>query len=239
MWRRGRPDKPPPGIDRENDAFAEDRARLLGEIVAEAEGTAGYTGRPAFAAAVLAAIEAVPREAFVPEASRSLAYVNRPLPIGHGQTISQPYIVACMTELLDLTPEARVLEIGTGCGYQAAVLAQIAAEVHSVEVVPELHEAAAARLETLGYRNVHPHLGDGWAGWPEAAPYDAIIVTAAPAEIPAALLAQLAPGGRMAVPVGPTDGRQLLKRISKDEDGRVSEAVDLPVAFVPLVKGAE
>ena len=218
------------------DEYARDRALLVEEIAREARQTESYTGRAAFSEAVMAAIAAVPREAFVPEESRRMAYVNRPLPIGHGQTISQPFIVALMTDLLDLTADSRVLEIGTGCGYQTAVLAEIAAEVRSVEVVPALHETARARLVALGYDNVRLRLGDGWQGWAEHAPYDAITVTAAAAELPPALVDQLAVGGRLVIPIGRPHDSQVLKRLVKGADGSLTESARLPVAFVPLVK---
>ena len=188
---------------------------------------------------VLAAMEAVPRSAFVPPNMVDYAHEDRPLPIGQGQTISQPYIVALMTQLARARPGMKALDVGTGSGYQAAVLAEIVDKVYGIEILCSLADAARDRLKGLGYKNITVRCGDGYQGWKEHAPFDLVIVAAAPDHVPKPLNEQLAPGGRMAVPVGPTDGRQLLKRISKDEDGRVSEAVDLPVAFVPLVKGAE
>ena len=179
----------------------------------------------------------VPRHEFVPQWEQPYSYENRPLSIGQGQTISQPYIVAAMTQMLRPRPEMRVLEIGTGCGYQAAVLAKVVAEVWSVERVPELAEAAAARLERLGYDNVHVKIGDGALGWPEHAPFDGILVTAAASEIPAALIDQLAPGGRMAIPVGVGRYEQALTLVTRSKDGEVSERRGLPVAFVPLITG--
>ena len=217
--------------------FERECERLIQEIERDARETAHFFGKARFEAAVLTAIAKVPREAFVPAAARPFAYINRPLAIGHGQTISQPYIVAAMTDMLALTPAARVLEIGTGCGYQAAVLAEIAAEVVTVETIPDLAAAATERLARLGYDNVTVHVGDGWKGWPGAAPYDAIIVTAAAAEMPAGLVAQLAPGGRMAIPLGRPHETQRLVLVETDADGRPTESVNLPVAFVPLVKG--
>jgi protein-L-isoaspartate(D-aspartate) O-methyltransferase len=209
--------------------------RLMDEIRVEAAGTEGWTGRAAFSAAVMAAMETVPREEFVPAADKALAYWNRPLPIGFGQTISQPYIVALMTDLLDLTRDSRVLEIGTGCGYQAAILAEVAGTVYSVEAVDALAETAAERLKRLGYANVRIRAGDGRDGWPEEAPFDGIIVTAAAERIPPALIDQLAPGGRMVIPVGPQWGPQVLVVGAKDAEGRFESANTLPVAFVPLV----
>ncbi len=184
---------------------------------------------------VLEAIARVPRERFVPPEWRDEAYADHPLPIGEGQTISQPYIVALMTQALDLKPGEKVLEIGTGSGYQTAILAEMGADLYTVELRPSLLEAARRRLEALGYRDIHYRLGDGHAGWPEFAPYDAILVTAAPDEIPPALIEQLAPGGRMVIPVGPTPGYQTLWLILNDRAGKVRR-VDLGgVAFVPLV----
>ncbi len=182
---------------------------------------------------VLAALSRVPRHHFVPPEYQAYAYGDHPLPIGYGQTISQPYIVALMTEALRLPAGGRVLEIGTGSGYQAAILAEMGMEVYSVEKIPELHTRAQQVLESLGYP-VHLRLGDGYAGWPEHAPYDGIIVTAAPIEVPPALIAQLKTGGYLVIPVGPRSGFQTLWQIRKTETGL--EYRDLGgVAFVPLV----
>ena len=183
----------------------------------------------------MAAIAAVPRHEFVQPGDEVVAYINRPQPIGHGQTISQPFIVALMTDLLDLNGTEKVLEIGTGCGYQAAVLSRVAARVHTVEVVEELGRAAGDRFKRLGVDNVYVRIGDGYAGWPEEAPFDAIIVTAAPARIPDALIRQLRPGGRMILPVGRAHDRQTLTRVVKTADGRVRTEPVLSVAFVPMV----
>ena len=172
------------------------RRRLLAQIANEAAETASWTGHPTFSDAVMQAMARVPRHKFVPLHERPYAYDNRPLAIGHGQTISQPYIVAAMTDLLDLRPSDKVLEIGTGCGYQAAVLAQLAARVISLEVVPELAVRARKRLSRLGYANVEVRTDDGFRGCPVEAPFDAIIVTAAPNDLPPALVEQLATGGR-------------------------------------------
>ena len=182
---------------------------------------------------VLAAMERVPRHEFVPDADRARAYDDHPLPLASGQTISQPYIVAYMTELLALEPHHRVLEIGTGSAYQTAVLAELAADVWSLEVVPALAASAKTTLERLGYRNVHLREGSGWDGWPEAAPFDRILVTAAPDEIPTALREQLAPGGVMVVPVGSAEQRII--RIERTADG-FDQTELLPVRFVPMVR---
>ena len=209
---------------------------LLDEIAAEAENTAEYTGRRRFSARTMAAMARVPREKFVRAVDEEAAYLNMPLSIGHGQTISQPYIVALMTDLLDLEGGERVLEIGTGSGYQAAILSGLAREIFSVEVVPELAFEAGAKLARLGYRNVTVKAGDGSKGWPEKAPFDAIIVTAAAGEgVPPDLVAQLRPGGRMVVPVGRGRFAQNLILVTKDKAGRIAEKSILPVAFVPLV----
>jgi protein-L-isoaspartate(D-aspartate) O-methyltransferase len=182
--------------------------------------------------AVLRAVRAVPRHEFVPASERAQAYDDQPLPIGDGQTISQPYIVAFMTEAARVRPGARVLEVGTGSGYQAAVLAEVGADVYSIEIVPALADAARAALARTGYGRVHTRTGDGHAGWPEAAPFDAIVVTAAAPEVPPALLAQLAPGGRLVMPVG--DVWQEIEIHQRTTDGITVTRV-LPVRFVPLV----
>ena len=188
---------------------------------------------------VLDAIRAVPRHEFVPATLREDAYGDSPLPIGHGQTISQPYIVALMTELARPSPSDRVLEVGTGSGYQAAVLSQLVARVFSIELVDPLAQSAASTLRRLGYGNVTVRSGDGYLGWPDEAPFDIIIVTAAPEEVPAALLAQLKPGGRLIVPVGRVWDVQDLQLIEKDATGRVSTRSVIPVRFVPMVKKRE
>lgn len=187
---------------------------------------------------VLAAMETVPRHEFVPENYIDQAYKDHPLPIGYGQTISQPYIVALMTELLQLQPDDKVLEIGTGSGYQAAVLAELVDQVWTIEIIPELAEQAAKRFERLGYDNIHTRTGDGYYGWPEEAPFDAIIVTAAPDHIPQPLLDQLTPDGRLVVPVGPPGGYQTLWQLVKEGDD--VKAYNLGgVRFVPLVGGGQ
>lgn len=184
--------------------------------------------------ATLAAMRTVPRHRFVPADLQSHAYADRALPIGLGQTISQPYIVAFMTAQLAPTPGMRVLEIGTGSGYQAAVLAEIGVEVYTIELVPELAERAAALLEELGYDNIHTRIGDGWKGWPEASPFDAIIVTAAAETMPPELLRQLRDGGKMIIPIGPQRGGQELMLVTK-RGPRIETVPLLDVRFVPFV----
>jgi len=183
---------------------------------------------------VLAAMKRVPRHEFVPAALRELAYEDRPLPIGFQQTISQPYIVACMTEAIVPQPDQRVLEIGTGCGYQTAVLAELVGQVYSVELLPQLAERSRRTLTRLGYRNVHVRQGDGYLGWPEKGPFDAIVVTCGAQDIPEALLEQLKPGGRMIIPVGDPAGDQILKLVVKQHDGTIVTHNQIPVRFVPL-----
>ncbi|MGE0093408.1 MAG: protein-L-isoaspartate(D-aspartate) O-methyltransferase [Alphaproteobacteria bacterium] len=210
---------------------------LIAEIEAEYGIVAERIGKDKPDPRVLAALREVPRAVFVPADRRADAYANRPLPIGFGQTISQPFIVAVMSDMLALTSDSRVLEIGTGCGYQTAFLARLAGRVYTVEIVSELSAAAAERLAALGVSNVEFRVGDGRQGWPEHAPYDAIIVTAAATgEIPPALLEQLKPGGRMVVPTGASMLAQELVLVTKDEGGRIAKRNLFPVAFVPLVK---
>jgi protein-L-isoaspartate(D-aspartate) O-methyltransferase len=207
-------------------ARADERAKMVREQI-EARGVRDPR--------VLAAMRAVPRHEFMPESERGQAYEDRPLPIGRSQTISQPYIVAAMTELLDLDPGEKVLEVGTGSGYQAAVLAELGAEVYSIEIIAPLGRQAARDLERLGYR-VNLRIGDGYRGWPEAAPFDAVIVTAAPDHVPEPLVEQLKVGGRMMIPVGRWSQRLVL--IRKDEDGLHEEAV-ADVRFVPMTGEAQ
>jgi protein-L-isoaspartate(D-aspartate) O-methyltransferase len=214
------------------------RQALLVQLDAEFAETARATGRAQMSARVRAALAKVRREAFVPDDLAGEAYANIPLPIGEGQTISQPFIVALMTEALDLAPTDIVLEIGTGSGYQAAVLAELAKEVWTVEVIPALAERAREALAREGYRNVQVRCADGGEGWPEHAPYDAIIVTAAAPEIPPALAAQLKPGGRIIIPVGQWFSDQQLVLAVKDRAGHIARRELLSVAFVPFTHGA-
>jgi protein-L-isoaspartate(D-aspartate) O-methyltransferase len=181
---------------------------------------------------VLAAMAKVPREEFVPADSRAATYEDGPLPIGYDQTISQPYIVAFMTEQLRLSPTDRVLEIGTGSGYQAAILAELAGEVYTIEIVAPLAQSAEAALQRLGYKNVHVKVGDGYKGWPENAPFDAIIVTCAPDKVPQLLTDQLKESGRMIIPVGDRFAQQLY--LLEKKNGQLKESVTLPVRFVPM-----
>lgn len=232
-------DRWPLGLPAAEQEWRDQRRRLIDEIQDEARIVAPETGRSSFSPGVMAAMARVPRHAFVPERHRDAAYVNGPLPIGYDQTISQPFIVALMTELLDLEPDSCVLEIGTGSGYQAAVAAEIAREVCSIEVVEPLARSAGAVLARLGYGNVRVRGGDGYQGWPEYAPFDAIIVTAGAESVPPALVAQLKPGGRMVIPIGPVYRGQALKLIRKRQDGTLDEQPVLAVAFVPFTRAGE
>ncbi len=215
--------------------LAEARARLLREIAEQARMTRSLTGRGRLSERVMAAMARVPRHEFVHPSDIAVAYQDRPQGIGHGQTISQPYMVAVMTDLLGLNGDHRVLEIGAGSGYQAAVLAEVAGRVYTVEVIAPLAEGARRRLARLGYDRVRVRCGDGYAGWPEEAPFDAIMVTAAPEDIPPALVEQLRCGGRMAIPIGPAHASQTLYLCVKTGDGGLSKKNILPVAFVPMV----
>jgi protein-L-isoaspartate(D-aspartate) O-methyltransferase len=205
------------------DEFKSARKRMVAKQIA---------GRGVIDPRLLAVMESVPRHRFVSPGDIEWAHADGPLPIGYGQSISQPYIVALMTELLELERSARVLEVGTGSGYQAAVLASLAAEVHSLEIVPDLARQAAELLIELGYDNVHVHVGDGSLGWPEAAPYNGILVAAAAPAAPEPLLAQLAEGGRLVLPVGSPGYQQL--QVWQREGERFDHITNIPVAFVPL-----
>jgi protein-L-isoaspartate(D-aspartate) O-methyltransferase len=220
------------GMVQAQDAWEPQRRRMTEEIAAAARETRIETGRAALSERVMAAMAKVPRHEFMPESVRRDAYANRPLPIGLGQTISQPYIVALMTDLMEVKPGDRVLEIGTGSGYQAAVLAELAGTVYTVEIVEPLAREARERLK--GYRNVITRIGDGYQGWPEHAPFDSIMVTAAPREVPQPLIDQLKPGGRLVVPVGAQASGQSLLVIEKQADGRITRRSVLAVRFVPL-----
>ena len=206
------------------------------EIQATAARTAGWTGRKQISERVMAALAAVPREDFVTSGDEAWAYRNQARAIGHGQTVSQPFIVALMTDMLDLGEGERVLEIGTGSGYQAAVLARLVGRLYTIETVPELAQLAQGRLKRLGYRNVETRHGDGYAGWAEEAPFDGIIVTAAALAIPPALIGQLKPGGSIVIPVGEPKGPQTLMRGLKRADGGFDVQRTLAVAFVPMVQ---
>ena len=215
-----------PQLEPGKDPFAKLRRQMVAVQLA---------GRDIRDEEVLRVMMRVPRHLFVGEKWREYAYADHPLPIGEDQTISQPYIVAYMTQALQLEAGERVLEVGTGSGYQAAVLGELAAEVYTIEIVPELAQKAGALLNRLGYENIHVRTGAGYFGWPQEAPFDAIIVTAAPEKIPQTLIQHLRPGGRMAIPIGRVHETQTLVRVTKDAEGNVSEQAGLPVAFVPIV----
>lgn len=211
----------------DEDTFTRQRKRMVEEQIA-------YRGVKD--KMVLGAMESVPRHLFIPEEIRSYSYYDRPVPIGFGQTISQPYIVAFMTELLKVENDDVVLEVGTGSGYQAAILARLVKQVYSIEIVTDLGKEAQRRLKTLGYDNVEVMIGDGYKGWPEHAPFDAIIVTAAAEHIPQPLIDQLKPGGRMVIPVGGVSAVQDLMLITKDTSSKVIKESVIPVRFVPLLR---
>lgn len=217
------------------DDRAAERERMVETIEAIARSIESSISDAGLDKRVLGALRSVPRHEFVPGEASPLAYADRPLPIGHGQTISQPFIVALMTHLLEVKPGDRVLEIGTGSGYQAAVLSLLAREVYSVEIVEALGKSAAETLARLGYANVKTRIGDGYQGWSEHAPYDGIMVTAAPDHVPRALVAQLKPGGRLVIPVGAAF--QDLMVIAKTADGTTTSRRTIPVRFVPLTRG--
>jgi protein-L-isoaspartate(D-aspartate) O-methyltransferase len=224
-----------------NGADAQDlaaqRARMVAEIDQMYAETRAETGLAAMAPRVRAAIGKVERHRLVPQEQASLAYRNHPLPIGHSQTISQPYIVALSTDLLAPEPGHVVLEVGTGSGYQAAVLAEIVKQVYTIEIVEPLGRTAESRLAALGYKNVEVRIGDGYKGWPEKGPFDGIVVTAAAPRVPQALVDQLKPGGRMVIPIGERWEVQQLLLIERKPDGTLQQKNVLPVRFVPLVPG--
>jgi protein-L-isoaspartate(D-aspartate) O-methyltransferase len=220
-----------------DDELAEERRDMIAAIENDVRDTARLINRESFSERVMDAMASVPRHEFVPERVRAKAYENRPLPIGRGQTISQPYIVALMTDLLEPRPGDRVLEIGTGSGYQAAILSRLVSDVYSIEIISELGEQATARLQRLGYDNVSTRIADGYDGWPEAAPFDGILVTAAISHIPPPLVRQLKPGGRMIIPVGTRFQTQYLTIVEKEPDGSVTTRQVIPVIFVPFTGG--
>jgi protein-L-isoaspartate(D-aspartate) O-methyltransferase len=215
-----------------------ERAAMLRTIERHAQSATDALGRDHIDPAVVAVMGQLPRHAFVPDNMQDQAYDDRPLPIGYSQTISQPFIVALMTDLLAPEPDDVLLEVGTGSGYQAAVLAELAHQVHTIEIIPGLAESAAERLDALGFENVKTHLGDGYYGVEAAAPFDGIVVTAAANSVPPPLIAQLKPGGRMVIPVGSSFSLQHLMIVEKDEAGRVHTRQTLPVRFVPLTRGS-
>jgi protein-L-isoaspartate(D-aspartate) O-methyltransferase len=214
----------------------EERAAMVAAIEAHARRASGAVENGAIDPAVLHAMRSVPRHEFVPENVWAQAYADRPLPIGYGQTISQPFIVALMTDLLDVKPGHKVLEIGTGSGYQAAVLSPLAARVYSIEIVPELGRRAGEVLHRLGFANAETRIADGYYGWPEAAPFDAIVVTAASSHIPPALIQQLKPGSRMVIPIGGPFSAQQLMLVEKQPGGGITTRQLLPVQFVPFTR---
>jgi protein-L-isoaspartate(D-aspartate) O-methyltransferase len=209
--------------------------RMIDDIESEVAFTRSMIGRDHLDARVMAVMHQVPRDKFVPASMKFAAFDNGPLPIGHGQTISQPYIVALMSNLLQVQPEHGILEIGTGSGYQTAILSLLCRQVYTMEVVPELSESAKRRFEEMGYSNIETKIGNGYGGWPKHAPYDGIIVTAAAGYIPPALIEQLRPGGRLVIPVGPPYSHQELMLVEKDQEGNSHTRDILGVAFVPLV----
>jgi len=219
------------------DNYAAPRAAMVGQVRAELR--AAHVADDARLEAILQVLGRLPREAFVPADQRASAYAPRPVPIGHGQTMSDAFIMAYMTHALDLRPGERVLEIGTGSGYQAAILASLGLQVHTIEIVPELARQAEAVLRAQGFANVSVRAGDGNAGWPEAAPFDAIIVTAGAVRIPPTLVAQLRPGGRMILPLGPNWAEQQMTLVRKGRDGRIRTSACGWVAFVPFVGEAQ
>jgi len=216
------------------DDYEQERQLMMKKIEHSVSETRHYLDKSGFNTQVMEVMARVPRHQFVPADQLDYAYENRPLPIGHGQTISQPYIVALMTDLIETRPDFRVLEIGTGSAYQAAVLAELVDEVYSIEIIKPLAEAASERLSRLGYDNAHTRIGDGYYGWPEAGPFDAIVVTAASSHVPPPLIKQLKKGGRMVIPVGSRFMTQQLLFVEKDSQGEVSTRQVMPVRFVPL-----
>lgn len=219
------------------DDYTLSRKQMLADIEEGLRTTSRYIDNKSFDMRVMQAMDTVPRHEFVPDGLRVKAYEDRPLPIGHGQTISQPYIVALMTDLLQTQPEHRVLEIGTGSGYQAAVLSQLVKQVYSIEIIEPLGLSTAQLLDRLGYKNIETRIADGYDGWPQQAPFDGIIVTAAISHIPPPLVQQLKKGGRMIIPVGSRFQTQYLTLVEKDKQGTISTRQILPVSFVPFTGG--
>lgn len=216
------------------DSFVKARDLMIDEIEESVRATASYIGKDKLDSRVIDALKEVPRHAFVPEILRDSAYQNRPLPIGKGQTISQPYIVALMTDLLETRPDSIILEVGTGSGYQAAILSRMVKHVYSIEIIADLSVGAQAVIHSLDYNNIQFKVGDGYQGWPKHAPFDGIIVTAAPDHIPQPLIEQLKVGGRLVIPVGAQSGVQELMVIQKNKAGELHTTKVLPVQFVPL-----
>ncbi len=218
----------------ENDALVSKRLKMVKAIEEDVKETSAWIGKKTLDPRVMQVMATIPRHEFVPLLQKPFAYQNRPLSIGHGQTISQPYIVALMTDLMEVDSDDVVLEIGTGSGYQAAVLAKLAKEVFSIEIIKPLGKAAGLRLKKLGFKNVQTQIADGYYGWKEHSPFDCIIVTAASSHIPPPLLQQLKPDGRMIIPVGGPFLTQHLVLVEKDQEGRIKTRNVLPVRFVPL-----
>ena len=219
------------------DKYSKARHALVKEIISDVQATSLYLDKEALDPRVMDAMAKVPRHEFVPFMQLPFAYQNRPLPIGHGQTISQPYIVAIMTDLIKPKQEHRVLEIGTGSGYQAAILSEVVNEVYTIEIIKALGEKAKKRFKELHYQNIKSRIGDGYYGWEEAAPFDGIVVTAAASHVPPPLIKQLKPGGLMIIPVGSPFLIQHLVIVEKHPDGKVTSRQILPVRFVPLTGG--
>lgn len=219
-------------------AFERDRKQMMADIESGVAVTRTMTGRDHLNPRVMDVMRQVPREDFVPADLRHAAFRDGALPVGHGQTISQPYMVALMTDLLELTEDSVVLEIGTGTGYQAAILSRLARQVYTIEKIPALARAAQLRLSEMGYDNIEARCSDGSLGWPEKAPFDGIVVTAAAADVPPALLEQLGPGGRMVIPIGLPYSHQELMLVTKDSQGKTDTHDILGVAFVPMVEDA-
>jgi len=223
----------------QQDRWAEPRAAMVRTIQAHAALLPEALSTEGISTAVLEVMGKVPRHEFVPEGVEGQAYADAPLPIGYGQTISQPFIVALMTHLIRASPDSRVLEIGTGSGYQAAVLSSLVKTVCTIEIIPGLGETAARRLKDLGYANVQTQIGDGYFGWSECGPFDGILVTAAAGHVPPPLVKQLKPGGRMVIPVGNVFGPQFLTLVEKTGGGQITTRQLLPVRFVPLARDSQ